>query len=118
MKFSLVIVVLFFASFSSKAQLAIGGGLAYGTDIESLGITIKGNYSFAEEWDGSGSFTYFFPKDESDFLDINLWEFNAGAHYIASSNEKFTFSGNFFDILDLTQASDISVTNGSFEVSF
>ena len=71
--------------------MAIGGGLAFGTNIESLGITLKANYPFTEEWEGSGSFTYFIPKNENEFLDINLWEFNANAHYVVLSEEKFTF---------------------------
>jgi len=37
---------------------------------------------------------------------------------ISASKAKGTFSGNFFDLMDITQAPTFSVTNGSFEVDF
>ena len=37
---------------------------------------------------------------------------------ISASKAKGTFSGNFFDLMDITQAPTFSVTDGSFEVDF
>ena len=90
-KLLIAVTLLLFAFSSSYAQLSLGGGLGFGTDITSIGITIKGNYPFIEEWEGSGSFTYFIPKNESQYLNISLWEFNVDAHYILNSTEKYTF---------------------------
>ena len=113
MKLSLrLLITLLICSFNfstTHAQLSLGGGLAFGTDIESVGITVRGVYPFNDEWEGAGSFTYFIPKNESDVLKISLWEFNADAHYILNSTEKFTFyplaglsiAGVTFDFSDL-----------------
>lgn len=84
-------IALCFGFTSTQAQLTVGGGIAYGTEIESIGITLKGNYPFTEEWEGSGSFSYFFPNESTEFLKIRIWELNADAHYIVKSTEKFTF---------------------------
>lgn len=91
MNFLFVTVMLFLACSYTNAQLQLGGGLGYGTQIESVGITVKGNYPFNEQWEGSGSFGYFFPNTGTEFLELRYWELNADGHYIVKSTEKYTF---------------------------
>jgi len=41
------------------AQVSAGGGLAYGTDLNDLGIQVHGGYQINEEWRGFTSFIYY-----------------------------------------------------------
>lgn len=88
-------ILIFFGLFSiysnSYAQVKIGAGLAYGTGINNIGITAKGHYQVNEVWEGAASFTFFLTGEDAPGIDLNVWEFNADAHYIVSSNDKFTF---------------------------
>lgn len=90
-KLLLTIAFLLLTLASTQAQTKLGAGLAFGTELSSIGITLKGNHRFTTEWEGSGSFTFFIPKNESEFLNVKLWELNADAHYVVKSTEKFTF---------------------------
>ncbi|WP_321372684.1 hypothetical protein [uncultured Draconibacterium sp.] len=60
---TLVIVSLFFVVTKSQAQISVGGGLWYGSDINTIGISANGKYSFNEKWSAAPAFTYFFEKD-------------------------------------------------------
>lgn len=51
-----------FASAQAKTA-AVGLNLNYGTEIESLGLGVKGSYCFTDHIRGEASFNYFFPKD-------------------------------------------------------
>jgi len=86
-----ILLVFLFSLTTSSAQIKLGAGLAFGTDIANIGITAKGHYDFTEEWDGAASFTFFLAGEDTPGVDLNVWEFNADAHYIVSSNDKFTF---------------------------
>ncbi len=74
------------------AQWNAGGGIAFGSEIERIGFTAKATYSINDEWEGSGGFTYFIPRDFGDF-DWTVWTINADAHYLKNMSEKFTLYG-------------------------
>lgn len=76
---------LLIGSVSLSAQFSAGAGLAYGTDVEELGIRAVGVYQFAEEWRGAADFIYYFDGVE----DVSLWELNTNAHYVFSNDDKF-----------------------------
>lgn len=60
----LVITLLFFAAGQVHAQqISVGGGLWYGSDISSLGISANARYQFNDKWSAAPSFTYFLEKD-------------------------------------------------------
>ena len=65
-----------FASAQAKTA-AVGLNLNYGTEIESLGLGVKGSYCFTDHIRGEASFNYFFPKNH-----FTMWEINANAHYL------------------------------------
>lgn len=74
--FKVAICLLVLFSFSeAKAQISIGGGLWYGTEINNLGISINGKYDFNEKWSAAPTFTYFLEKDHLKWsvldLDVN-----------------------------------------------
>lgn len=58
--------------------------LNYGTEIESLGLGVKGSLCFTDHIRGEASFNYFFPKDH-----FTMWEINANAHYLFNIGDKF-----------------------------
>ena len=60
-----------FASAQAKTA-AVGLNLNYGTEIESLGLGVKGSYCFTDHIRGEASFNYFFPKNH-----FTMWEINA-----------------------------------------
>jgi len=67
---------------SAKAQTetSIGGLIAYGTEVESIGIGANAEFPIIENLTVSPSFIYYFPKDEVG-VKINWFEINANANY-------------------------------------
>lgn len=71
LKVAICLVVLF--SFSeAKAQISVGGGLWYGTDINNIGISANGKYAIDENWAAQASFTYFLKKDYVTWSTLDL----------------------------------------------
>ncbi|SHF49871.1 hypothetical protein SAMN05443144_109102 [Fodinibius roseus] len=58
-----------------SSDVKIGGGIAYGTEAEAIGVQIGAKYAFTPEISGAADFTYFFPDV------IDWWEINANGHY-------------------------------------
>ncbi|MEM5566957.1 outer membrane beta-barrel protein [Psychroserpens sp. AS72] len=84
-KLSLLVTALLIfttSSYTVKAQTEtkIGGFLAYGTEIENIGIGVNAEFTILENLTISPSFIYYLPKDESG-IKINWIEFNANANY-------------------------------------
>lgn len=109
---SLVTVILF----AAKAQTRVGGHLAYGTEIESLGIGALGEFFLNEKMAISPGLIFFFPKSEGP-LKLTWWELNANFNYyfipdgsvnlygiaglnFASLNVKYDGPGNDFSDSD------------------
>lgn len=88
-RFLLFAVALCFATVVS-AQFKVGGGLTLGTksggidddgdEKLGIGLNIRGEYAFDENWSIAPGFTYFFASAPSD-VDITYWQLNADAHY-------------------------------------
>mgnify|MGYP003881448753 CR=1 FL=1 len=89
MKSQVLTVALAMLTMPLFAQINVGGGIAFGSEIENLGFTAKGTYSINEQWEGAASFTYFIPKSFGT-IDWTLWALNLDGHYLKNVNEKFT----------------------------
>lgn len=85
------IITAFIAAFvlisvqNSNAQLGVGAGLAFGTEIETLGIQVGATYSLVDNLRLAADVIYFFPKTEGsgDFeTDLKWLEFNGNLHYV------------------------------------
>lgn len=74
------------------AQWNAGGGIAFGSEIERIGFTAKATYDINEQWEASGGFTYFIPRDFGTF-DWTVWTIDADAHYLKNMSDKFTLYG-------------------------
>ncbi|MCK5840090.1 MAG: outer membrane beta-barrel protein [Bacteroidales bacterium] len=89
----LFLFIAFFSGLSSgqswtkelKKRSHIGGGIAFGTDIVSLGINVLWTYKVQDELRITPNFTYFFPS-KTEFFSYDrtqyLWELNIDANYI------------------------------------
>ncbi|TVQ10115.1 MAG: hypothetical protein EA364_12825 [Balneolaceae bacterium] len=81
---------------NSHAQIGLGAGLAYGTEIETIGIQLGGTYLINENFRVAADIIYFFPRTEgdSDFKFETKWfEFNANLHYIFFEDESMNAYG-------------------------
>ena len=65
-------IVSTFSFSEADAQISAGGGLYYGTNINTIGISINGKYAFTEEWSAAPAFTYFIPKDGFTWMVLDL----------------------------------------------
>ena len=59
----ITLILILFSSISLKAQISVGGGLVYGTEIENIGISVNGLYEVNETWKAAPTFTYFLEKN-------------------------------------------------------
>ena len=69
---TLVAAILFFAVTEASAQISVGGGLVYGTDINNIGISANGKYEINEKWSAAPAFTYFLKKDYVNWSALDL----------------------------------------------
>ena len=67
-----VIALLSIGAYAQKGQTYLGGQLAYPTDIESLGIGVKGGYGITDAIRAQATFDYFLKKDNVSWWDLNL----------------------------------------------
>lgn len=81
----LVIGLTFLSNTNLYAQesgdISIGGGLGYGTEIESLGIQAGGVYVINEQFRGAADLIYYLPNDSFGW-DFSWFEINANGHYL------------------------------------
>jgi hypothetical protein len=72
-------------------EFKLGGGLLYGSEVESVGLQVNGVYRFTEEWAGQADLGIYFPGDDTG-LD-SFWEINANAHYLFAVEQDYHFYG-------------------------
>lgn len=98
MKNSTIITIfsLFFGViFSSSAQTdtRLGIMIAYGSEIENVGLGVNAEFPVMENLAIAPSFIYYFPQDNYFGGDMNWWELNANANYYFVDNEDLGFYG-------------------------
>ena len=72
-----VIALLSIGAYAQKGQTYLGGQLAYPTDIESLGIGVKGGYGITDAIRAQATFDYFLKKNN-----VSCWDLNLDVHYL------------------------------------
>lgn len=60
------------SSFAQDGRIQIGPGLAYGSEVETLGISVDGYYTINEQFRAGAKLTYFFPKNDVNFFGVDL----------------------------------------------
>ncbi len=96
-KYTLLTVILVFITGSSEilaqeGTITVGPGLAYGSEVENLGIKVDGYYTINEEFRAGLDLVYYFPETVGN-TDINYFGFNINGHYIFYNEEEITAYG-------------------------
>lgn len=69
---------------AQKGQMAVGGNLLYGTEINMVGLGAKFQYGITNEIRGEASFNYYFRNKG-----FHMWDLNVNAHYLFDIAPKF-----------------------------
>ncbi|SMO80358.1 hypothetical protein SAMN06265379_10836 [Saccharicrinis carchari] len=67
-----IAIVLFCTITEASAQISVGPGIVYGTDINNIGLSVNGKYELNSQWAAAPSFTYFFKKDYVTWSSLDL----------------------------------------------
>lgn len=96
-KVNAIALLLFLAVIPNVANaqskdFTLGAILAYGTEIENLGIGANAEFPVMEKLTISPSFIYYLPKSYGS-IKTNWFEVNANANYYFVEDDKFDFYG-------------------------
>lgn len=83
--FTLVALLAVASAWAQKGQMAVGGNLLYGTEINSVGLGAKFRYGILDNLRAEASFNYYF-KNKG----YHMWDLNANAHYLFPIANKFS----------------------------
>ena len=88
MKKRLLILIGFclFSAFATQAQTRVGAFLAYGTEVENLGVGVNGEFYFNDKITLVPSFT-FYMTDDSPGVNTSLWEANINGQFFFASEQ-------------------------------
>lgn len=105
-------------NFKVQGQAAVGGGLAFGTEIESVGINLNGTYLITENIAVAPSLIYWIPK--SYFADFKLkwFEVDLNGHYYfdAGGNIKpYALAGLNFSFITVPTYYGVNWLGGTVE---
>lgn len=86
----LFINVFFISFFSAKAQLNFGGGLCYGTDIERMGLNLRGGFLINEKLNVGADLNFFFPETDGA-AKASFYEINLNGYYWLEASDNILF---------------------------
>jgi len=73
------------ATSNLQAQLSVGGGIAYGSDVEEIGLQVRGVYSIADQWRAGADLIYYLDGIKG----LSYYEINTNGHFVFTDNGKF-----------------------------
>lgn len=76
---------------AQAGDFKLGGGLLFGSEVESVGLQVNGVYRFNEQWAGEADLGFYFPGDDTG-LD-SFWEINGNAQYLFAVEQDYHFYG-------------------------
>ncbi|WP_456098107.1 outer membrane protein [Prevotella histicola] len=106
MKKLLLLVCAAVMSLSASAQAgdkALGAQLVFGSETNSIGLGVKGQYYFTDQLRGEASVDYFF-KNKG----VSMWDINANVHYLFNVANK----------VNVYPLAGIGYTNWSYKYEF
>lgn len=80
-----------FAFAQDHSDISIGAGVAYGLDIEEIGIQLNGQYTLNDKMRVGADFIYWLTND--DFGDYTALEVNTSLQYLLYNNNNLIFYG-------------------------
>ncbi len=108
-----LLFVLLGSAHAQKGKQAIGFGLSYGTEIESIGLGIKYQYNITNPIRIEPSFNYFFENDNVSMLDLNVnfhYLFPVAKSYQYRSCIQILREQRIFSGTDYTEFTEIQIT--------
>lgn len=90
-KIIILIILVIIVNCTCYAQKYIGGGLAFGTQIESVGIGINGEYFVTDQISIAPSLIYFFPRTLFGDLKFKQTDLNINANYHFDTDSELDF---------------------------
>ncbi len=88
-----IIIAATLVNQTNAQEIHLGGGLAYGTEIEQIGFKAEAGYAFTDEIRGSVDFIYYLPEDLGGGADFKWMEFNFNAHYLFLQEDELNVYG-------------------------
>lgn len=77
---------------SSHAQIAVGGALMYGSEVEQIGLRVDGTYAINEDIDINANIGLYLPETidlgNGDEIKNTYYEFNINGHYGFYANDE------------------------------
>lgn len=70
-------------AFAQAGVKTVGLNVSYGTEIENIGVGVKGQYYITDAICTEASFDYFLKKDG-----LSMWDVNFNAHYLFPIGDK------------------------------
>jgi len=80
-----------FAFAQGQGSITAGGGLLFGSEIETLGLGVNGQYFITDNLAGQVGINFFFPnKEEVSVFEVkqSLWTINLNANYYIDVNNE------------------------------
>ncbi|MCD8408848.1 outer membrane beta-barrel protein [Tenacibaculum finnmarkense] len=119
-----ITIILLFVGIVANAQFKIGGKLAYGTEIKSLGLGVKATYPINDKLTASGELNYFFESDESSENTMGSYSFGGYSNSVTNdrSTKLITFNTDLhyslpFSSFDFYAIGGVNFSNVSIESS-
>ncbi len=114
---TILVIIIAFSITEVKAQKSVGAGVAYATNINSIGFNLNGNYVINEKWSAAPSFTYFLKKDYVTWMALDL-----DANYLFSEMENlgslYAIGGLNMTFFNMDYEIDMGEYGGYYETSF
>jgi hypothetical protein len=84
-----ILVIFLFVSIFARSQYIAGIGFAYGSEIERLGLQIRGEYEFQENMSAAFKFNHFFKANIVD-AQSRTYAINIDGHYLWEAGDDVT----------------------------
>ncbi|MCE7925980.1 MAG: hypothetical protein DYG98_23265 [Haliscomenobacteraceae bacterium CHB4] len=72
--------------FLAQAQLSVGGGISYGSEVEAVGIQPRVIYTISGPWRAAADFNFYLDGKEK----VTYWDLNLNGHYAFHEGDAVT----------------------------
>jgi len=87
-----IVLVVALPSMAQQGEMKLGAGLAYGSEIKSIGIGAKFHYGINDQIRLAPGFVFFLPKTDAG-VKQTLWNLDLDGNYVFMENNNFMVHG-------------------------
>jgi hypothetical protein len=116
--FALLIIFILFSIVLKAQDYSIGGGLGYGSQINTIGLNFRGDVKFHKQWSITPHFNYFFSRTKAEIT--NKWNaLNVDGHYFIEIDKGWILYPLFgINIANVSsKVNDITFTNSDVGIN-